>query len=1058
VDRVDADNNTWADIDQGSPPETPLDIDIAILDTGIDGSHTDLNIYAAGSKNFVTGLPDSAWHDGHGHGTHVAGSAAAVDNDFGVTGVAPGARLWALKVLDDEGSGSVADALAAVEYVTAHADEIEVVNMSFGEYGPSTAFRQAVQNAVAKGVVFVAAAGNDARDIFGSDGVFDTSDDFFPAAYPEVLTVSAMTDHDGQPGGTGGDWIIRLIYGEDDSFAFYSNYSTSEAPGNPVTSPGAGIDLLAPGTQIYSTETGGGYSLKDGTSMASPHAAGLAALWIVEHSWDVDGDGLVDYGDINGDGVRNEADVYAVRQSLINRGKNQNDSTYGLAFGGDPDANRERIGWAGAVTSNDAPVASVESDSTEIDTPITLNVLANDSDPNGDPLWVAIQTSPANGTVVVNADHTVLYTPGSGFEGNDQFAYVAHDGVDASAVTTVSIQVGAGNLPPVADAGGPYTVDEGGSISLDASGSYDPDGTIASYAWDLDNDGEYDDATGISPDFSAAVLDDSGAIPIGLRVTDAEGSEGFDAGTITVANVAPSLADLRANTFLAGETVTLSGEITDPGTLDTFTLTVDWGDGSAVDVFHYPAATSAFSETHTFLSGGASPFTIELDLEDDDLGASHRSITGAYLEATENDDAITFSTGTQHSVTINGAAPLTFDPSQVVLVHIDGLGGADAITISGTDQNEIVALQPGSADVVGKSYEVQATSIETITVDAGAGHDEATMVGSVDSNRLHSYPGQATLTDSIRSYRFDVEAAEDVTVNAPEDGRDYAYLYDRPGEDNLEADPGQAIFTRGVATADETVTTVLGFQRVYAYATQGDNDSATLTGADTTRNRFYGYADYSILTESRRAFYFYARGFDAVTANSPGDGYTYAYLHDSSGTDTFAATPASATMVRAEPWSETTANGFMRIYAYSTRGGDDTAQLTGSATGGNYYRGYPTYSTLTDSLQTFYHYARGFRTVTAIGAQGAAATSDRAYLYDSTGNDTFTGAFFDGDKYQGGSLTDASAIAAGTYENLVKFFDLIYARSSDSGTDDTIEVTDESLLAYNLIRSGTWDS
>jgi hypothetical protein len=363
-------------------------------------------------------------------------------------------------------------------------------------------------------------------------------------------------------------------------------------------------------------------------------------------------------------------------------------------------------------------------------------------------------------------------------------------------VTTVSIQVGAGNLPPVADAGGPYTVDEGGSISLDASGSYDPDGTIASYAWDLDNDGEYDDATGISPDFSAAVLDDSGAIPIGLRVTDAEGSEGFDAGTITVANVAPSLADLRANTFLAGETVTLSGEITDPGTLDTFTLTVDWGDGSAVDVFHYPAATSAFSETHTFLSGGASPFTIELDLEDDDLGASHRSITGAYLEATENDDAITFSTGTQHSVTINGAAPLTFDPSQVVLVHIDGLGGADAITISGTDQNEIVALQPGSADVVGKSYEVQATSIETITVDAGAGHDEATMVGSVDSNRLHSYPGQATLTDSIRSYRFDVEAAEDVTVNAPEDGRDYAYLYDRPGEDNLEADPGQAIFTR----------------------------------------------------------------------------------------------------------------------------------------------------------------------------------------------------------------------------------------------------------------------
>ena len=92
VDRVDADQNSIADIDQGSLPETPLDIDIAILDTGIDASHSDLNIYTAGSKNFVTGLPDDAWHDGYGHGTHVAGIAAASDNGIGVVGAAPGAR------------------------------------------------------------------------------------------------------------------------------------------------------------------------------------------------------------------------------------------------------------------------------------------------------------------------------------------------------------------------------------------------------------------------------------------------------------------------------------------------------------------------------------------------------------------------------------------------------------------------------------------------------------------------------------------------------------------------------------------------------------------------------------------------------------------------------------------------------------------------------------------------------------------------------------------------------------------------------------------------------
>jgi hypothetical protein len=124
--------------------------------------------------------------------------------------------------------------------------------------------------------------------------------------------------------------------------------------------------------------------------------------------------------------------------------------------------------------------------------------------------------------------------------------------------------------------------------------------------------------------------------------------------------------------------------------------------------------------------------------------------------------------------------------------------------------------------------------------------------------------------------------------------------------------------------------------------------------------------------------------------------------------------------------------------------------LTGSS-GGNTYRGYPAYSTLTDTAGSFYHYASGFRSVTAIGSS-TDPSSDRAYLYDSAGDDTFSKAFYEGGKYQGGSLADA----AGTYENWIKYFDLVYARSSDSGTNDTIDVGNEDELAYNLILYGTW--
>jgi subtilisin family serine protease len=272
------------------------DVDIAIIDTGIEATHPDLNYFTG------VDLTGEGLFDGHGHGTHVAGIAAAIDNDFGVVGVAPGARLWAVKVLDSSGSGSFSNVIAGLDYVAQHASEIEVANMSLGGSGYSQALRDAVMGCVSHGVVIVVAAGNSSLDVYGGDEILGTSDDTIPAAYPECMTVSAMADTDGQVGALGSG----TAYGGDDQLASFSNQSIGAEVGNPVTSWGAAIDLAAPGVNILSTYKGGTYATLSGTSMASPHVAGSVALYIAEHGRAFDAAG-----------------VYAIRQALVDAAQPQ---------------------------------------------------------------------------------------------------------------------------------------------------------------------------------------------------------------------------------------------------------------------------------------------------------------------------------------------------------------------------------------------------------------------------------------------------------------------------------------------------------------------------------------------------------------------------------------------------------------------------------------------------------------------------------------------------------------------------------------------------------------
>ena len=172
VDRIDAEF-------YGSPL---VDADIAIIDTGIDLDHSDLNVVnSINCANWGSSCSNGG-DDGNGHGTHVAGIAAALDNDIGVVGVAPGARLWSVRVLNNNGTGYLSWIIKGIDWVTMHAHEIEVANTSLSWSGYSAAARTAIQNSVESGVVYFAAAGNDGKDIFGSDGNFGTGDDICPAS------------------------------------------------------------------------------------------------------------------------------------------------------------------------------------------------------------------------------------------------------------------------------------------------------------------------------------------------------------------------------------------------------------------------------------------------------------------------------------------------------------------------------------------------------------------------------------------------------------------------------------------------------------------------------------------------------------------------------------------------------------------------------------------------------------------------------------------------------------------------------------------------------------
>jgi VCBS repeat-containing protein len=628
-------------------------IKLAIIDTGIDYVHDDpdnqpyvvdpefAGNYAGGYDFFNNDLDPM---DDNGHGTHVAGIAAAEKNGYLVVGVAPDVELYALKVLGAQGNGEYSGLIAALGWAITH--DMDVVNMSLGGHEVSAALQTAIASAYDAGITLVAASGNvnpgSIQELLYGCQVA------YPAAYSQVIAVS--------------------FTGQNDRLTGYS-------------CTGPQVDLAAPGDQIFSPVPAGpvgscmfctpqGYSAQSGTSMASPHVAGVASLMLRAGIDDADDDGfvaddlkahlcantmpaqgmattdsrypnwygcgivdadkaLIDNPPPGSSGPEAAADAATVAEDatvdvdvLVNDSDPDglaltvtavSDPLHGTAaidldgsvgYAADPDyhgldtfeytiQNTDGDDATGTVTItvtpvNDEPVAVDDVLVTTLATPGTVAVLANDSDVDGDGLTTTAVGTAAHGSTSLGLDGSITYTPAGGYVGSDTFTYTIEDGVGGSASATVQVSVVSTNAPPVAvDDSATTTEDTPVTIDVLANDS-DPDGGALTVTI-VGSPGQGDAAIDASGDIVYSPdADSSGADSFDYTVADSIGATDTATVQVTVeaGNDPPVAADDSATT--AEDTVVLIDVLANDADPD--------GDGLSVSSVGTPTAGSATIE------------------------------------------------------------------------------------------------------------------------------------------------------------------------------------------------------------------------------------------------------------------------------------------------------------------------------------------------------------------------------------------------------------------------------------------------------------------------------
>lgn len=460
-------------------------VKIGIIDSGIDYLHQDLDDVYAGGEDFVENDGDPM--DVYGHGTHVAGTACAEDNDKGVVGVAPKCALYSLRVLNDSGSGSWSATVAAMDWAVTHG--LQVVNLSLGSsQDPGSTVKAAFDNAEAAGLVIVAAGGNSGNPRGNGNNVI------YPAKYASVIAVAATDKNDTRPSWSSTGEEIELAA---PGVSVLSAWNDGTSPHNPQP--------------IYFD--GDWYKEGSGTSMASPHVAGTAALVLANGS-------LIDQ---NGDGIVNNIDVRLwLRSTADDLGTAGKDSWYGYGL---VDAD-EAAPFTGPVDAS--PSISITNPVNGSVASGTIMITANASDDNG----IAQVDFYLDGALLGSdalSPYEWLWDSTGVSDGSHAITATAVDTALQSKSDSVSITVDNVNDPPVANAGSDQTAYAGATVSFDGSQSTDDRG-IVSYAWDF---GDGATASGVTVSHIYAA---TGTYTVTLTVTDGGGLSASDTATVAVNN------------------------------------------------------------------------------------------------------------------------------------------------------------------------------------------------------------------------------------------------------------------------------------------------------------------------------------------------------------------------------------------------------------------------------------------------------------------------------------------------------------------------------------------
>jgi serine protease len=639
-------------------------VTVAVVDTGVAYENYGWRYKQApdlAGTSFVQGYDfvndDAHPNDDNSHGTHVTGTIAqTTDNNIGVAGVAFDCLIMPVKVLNRQGSGTYDQVAGGIYYAADNG--AHVISLSLGGSADSETLKNAVKYAYENGVTVIAAAGNDASSIIS-----------YPAAYDDYVIAVGATRYD-------------------ETLAYYSNYGTS-------------LDLVAPGGDLTIDQNGDGYNdgvlqntfnpnsknTKDfgywffqGTSMATPHVSGVAALLIA-----------------NGNAVIPDEVRSALQETAEDLGETGRDDTYGYGL---VDA-QAALQWT--ATPNTPPVANADGSYTGTEGVAVIFDGSDSYDPDGDPLthtWnfgdgtTGTGVSPTH-TYTTDGTYTVTLIVNDGKVDSDPSTTTAtindvgpvasftsdspkpegevmtftdtstsYDGITSwnwdfendgvvdnpaqnpthtyesagtytvklivseadgdSSMVTKKVIVSAANQPPVADAGGPYTGNEGSAITFDASASYDPENAALTYEWDWESDGTYDVST--SSATIEHVWNDDYSGTVTFRVTDDKGKIDTDTASVIVNNVAPTAEAGGPYNGIVGEPITLTGSATDPG-VDTFTYAWDLNNDGTYE-------TSGQTATNTWSTAGT--YTVGLQVTDDDGGVGTDTAQVTVTEAPSN--------------------------------------------------------------------------------------------------------------------------------------------------------------------------------------------------------------------------------------------------------------------------------------------------------------------------------------------------------------------------------------------------------------------------------------